>query len=107
MLVPGAIVMELPDNIAGVETWGSGMATPMCLKARAKLGTRCATVTVTAPLPTVPSGVVTENEYVPGGTLAATLRVTGNVVLVTPVAIVATRPGCVNETAVALAKLVP
>jgi len=33
--------------------------------------------------------------------------VIGNAVLVTPVAIVATRPGCVNVTAVALAKLVP
>jgi hypothetical protein len=62
---------------------------------------------VTAPLAAVPSGVVTEKVYVPGGTVEATLSVTGNVVLVTPVAIVATRPGCVNVTAVALAKFVP
>jgi hypothetical protein len=48
---------------------------------------------VTAPLAAVPSGVVTEKVYVPGGTVEATLSVTGKVVLVTPVTMVVARPG--------------
>jgi len=61
-LALGAILVELPESIAGVETWGSGIATPTCRGESVKLDTRCATVTVTAPLAVVPRGVVTEKE---------------------------------------------
>src|SRR5712691_6617146 len=64
------------------------------------------TVTVMDPLWAVPLGVVTENEYDPVGTLAATVILTWRLWEDAPV-IVAVSPVCVKVTAVALLRLLP
>lgn len=65
------------------------------------------TATVTAPLPTVPNGVMTVKVYVPGGTAAATARVRDRLVSVAPAWRMPVMPAWENVTLVAWSSPVP
>jgi hypothetical protein len=92
-LVVGTVVMTGRKTLTG--------------RAVSNVGTGGATVTVTAPLWAVPTALVTENVYVPGGTVEGTVRLIGRLCSVAPERIVAERLGLEKLTARILTRLIP